>query len=189
MATSYVSVFLPAVQQLALAPLLGPYPQAYTASQLRSLRRAPADLITGRITSFMVTDPGLIVIIEDPEALAAAVAAVAVAGSSADVRLVLRDEVPLAEAEVAQTALPWIVTWVNAVLALPARAVAKCHRAGRQQARHAPDADAAATTQIAIDSGRKETRRRRRRRRSRSQRRRCWSPRRRWWWWATSRRW
>ena len=51
MATSYVSVFLPAVQQLALAPLLGPYPQAYTASQLRSLRRAPADLITGRITS------------------------------------------------------------------------------------------------------------------------------------------
>ena len=39
---------LPAVQQLALAPFLGPYPQAYTASQLRSLRRAPADLITDR---------------------------------------------------------------------------------------------------------------------------------------------
>ena len=52
MAASYVSVFLPAVQQLALAPLLGPYPQAYRASQLRSLRRAPADLITGRIISF-----------------------------------------------------------------------------------------------------------------------------------------
>ena len=30
--------------QLALAPLLGPYPQAYTASQLRSLRRAPGRL-------------------------------------------------------------------------------------------------------------------------------------------------
>ena len=30
--------------QLALAPLLGPYPQAYTASQLRSLRRAPVRL-------------------------------------------------------------------------------------------------------------------------------------------------
>jgi len=44
MATSYVSVFLPAVQQLTLAPLLGPYPQAYTASQLRSLRRAPGRL-------------------------------------------------------------------------------------------------------------------------------------------------
>ena len=53
----------------------------------------------------MVTDPALIVI-EDPEALATAVAAVAVAGASADVRLVLRDEVPLAEAEAAQTALP-----------------------------------------------------------------------------------
>ena len=33
--------------------LLGPYPQAHRASQLRSLRRAPADLITGRITSFV----------------------------------------------------------------------------------------------------------------------------------------
>ena len=30
--------------QLALAPLLGPYPQAHTASQLRSLRRAPGRL-------------------------------------------------------------------------------------------------------------------------------------------------
>ena len=30
--------------QLALEPLLGPYPQAYTASQLRSLRRAPGRL-------------------------------------------------------------------------------------------------------------------------------------------------
>ena len=30
--------------QLALAPLLGPYPQAYTASQLRSLRRSPGRL-------------------------------------------------------------------------------------------------------------------------------------------------
>ena len=56
----------------------------------------------------MVTNPELIVI-EDPGALAAAVAAVAVAGASVDVRLVLRDVVPLAEAEVAQTALPWIV--------------------------------------------------------------------------------
>ena len=118
----------------------------------------------------MVTDPGLIVI-EDAEALAAAVAAVAVAGASVDVRLVLRDEVPLAEAEVAQTALLWFVTWVNAVLALPARAVAKCHRAGRQQARHASDADATATTQLAIDTGRKETRRCRRRRWRRRRRR------------------
>ena len=32
------------VCQLALAPLLGLYPQAYTASQLRSLRRAPGRL-------------------------------------------------------------------------------------------------------------------------------------------------
>ena len=38
----------------ACTPLLGPYPQAYTASQLRSLRRAPADLITGRITSLVI---------------------------------------------------------------------------------------------------------------------------------------
>ena len=68
---------------------------------------------------------------EDPEALAAAIAAVALAGAPVDVRLVLRDEVPLAEAEVAQAALPWIVPWPHAELALPARAVAKCHRAGR----------------------------------------------------------
>ena len=51
MAASYVSVLLPAAQQLALAPLLGPYPQAHEASQLRSLRRSPADFTTGRITS------------------------------------------------------------------------------------------------------------------------------------------
>ena len=46
MATSYVSVFmfLPAVQQLALLPSLGPYPRAYTAPQVRSLRRAPGRL-------------------------------------------------------------------------------------------------------------------------------------------------
>ena len=37
-----------------LHPLLGPYPKAYIASQLRSLRRAPADLITGRITSLQI---------------------------------------------------------------------------------------------------------------------------------------
>ena len=37
-----------------LHPLLGPYPQAYRASQLRSLRRAPADLIAGRITSLVM---------------------------------------------------------------------------------------------------------------------------------------
>ena len=49
MVTSYVSVFLPAVQQLALEPLLGQYPKAHTASQLRSLRCAPADLITGLV--------------------------------------------------------------------------------------------------------------------------------------------
>ena len=49
MVTSYVSVFLPAVQQLALEPLLGQYPKAHAASQLRSLRCAPADLITGLV--------------------------------------------------------------------------------------------------------------------------------------------
>ena len=53
MAASYDSVFLLNVQQLALAPLFGPYPQAYRASQLRSLRRDLADLITGRITSLV----------------------------------------------------------------------------------------------------------------------------------------
>ena len=36
----------------ACTDFLGPSPQAYRASQLRSLRRAPADLITGRCTSF-----------------------------------------------------------------------------------------------------------------------------------------
>ena len=54
MATPYVYVFLPAAQQLALAPLLGPYRKAYRAPQLRSLRRSPADLITGRITLFFL---------------------------------------------------------------------------------------------------------------------------------------
>ena len=44
--------FLPAVKQLALAPpFFWTVSTAYRASQLRSLRRAPADLITGRITS------------------------------------------------------------------------------------------------------------------------------------------
>ena len=85
-----------------------------------------------------MTDPGLIVK-ENTEALTAAVAAVAVAVASVDVRLVLWDEVPLAEAEVAQTALLCCVILVDAILALPARAVAKCHRAGRQQARHTVD--------------------------------------------------
>ena len=103
----------------------------------------------------LVTDPGLIVI-EDAEALTAAVAAVAVAGASVGVRLMLRDEIKLGEAEVAQTALRCFVTRVHAVLALPARAVAKCHCAGRQQARHASDADVTATTMLAIDTGRKE---------------------------------
>ena len=43
--------------QLALAPLLGPYPQAYKASQLRSLRRAPGRLDHRPV--HIMTDPEL----------------------------------------------------------------------------------------------------------------------------------
>ena len=65
-----------------------------------------------------VTDPALIVI-EDPEARAAAVAAAAVAGASVHVRLALRHQVPLSKTEVTETALPWVVIWPHAILALP----------------------------------------------------------------------
>ena len=54
----------------------------------------------------LVTDPGLIVI-ENTEAFTATVAPVAIAVASIDVRLVLWDEFPLAEAEVTETALIW----------------------------------------------------------------------------------
>ena len=53
MVAPFASVFLPAVQQLALAPSLfrTVSTAAHRAFQLRSPRRAPADLITGRIES------------------------------------------------------------------------------------------------------------------------------------------
>ena len=55
-----------------------------------------------------MADPGLIVI-EYTETFAATVATVALARASVDVRVVLWDEVPLAIAEVAQTALACVV--------------------------------------------------------------------------------
>ena len=109
-----------------------------------------------------VTDPGLIVI-EDYEALAAAHAAAAAAGASVHLRLEPLDEVELAQAELAQTALPCVVGSVHAELALPTRAVAKCHRAERQAIVKGAGADAAATTQTVgvIESGRRRRQRRR----------------------------
>ena len=73
----------------------------------------------------MVPDPGLIVI-ENTETFAATVATVALAGASVDVRVVLWDVVPLAEAEVAQTALSCVAHWIHGFLAMSTRAVAKC---------------------------------------------------------------
>ena len=118
----------------------------------------------------MVTDPGLIVI-ENTEAFTATVAPVAIAVASIGVRLVLWDEFPLAEAEVAETALIWCVRLVDAIFALPARAVAKSHCTGWQQTRCTSDADVTATTMLAIDTSRKDMRWCRRRSWSRCQRR------------------
>ena len=53
--------------QLALAPLLGPYPRAYTASQLRSLRRAPGRLDHRPVHIVLEEDDGpqIVVLVED----------------------------------------------------------------------------------------------------------------------------
>ena len=59
MASSYVSVFLPAVQQLALAPLLGRIRKLTLTQLLLSFAAygVPlADLITGQCTSFRLTN-------------------------------------------------------------------------------------------------------------------------------------
>ena len=64
---------------------------------------------------------------ENTEASTATVAPVAIAVASIDVRLVLWDEFPLAEAEVTETALICQARFVDAIFALPTRTVAKSH--------------------------------------------------------------
>ena len=73
----------------------------------------------------MVIDP-CFVVVENTEAFTAAVATVALARASVDVRVVLWDVVPLAIAEVTQTALSCVAHWIHGFLAMSTRAVAKC---------------------------------------------------------------
>ena len=73
----------------------------------------------------MVIDPCLVVI-KDAEALTATVAAVAVAVASIGISVMLWDENVEATAEIAHTALRFLVTVINTVLALSTGAMAEC---------------------------------------------------------------
>ena len=73
----------------------------------------------------MVIDP-CFVVVENAETFTATVATVALARASVDVRVVLWNVVPLAIAEVAQTALSCVAHWIHGFLAMSTRAVAKC---------------------------------------------------------------
>ena len=137
-------------QQLATFQLRRSVQSANSNSHLQSREGRVRTLTIVR----MVPDPGLIVI-ENTETLAATVATVALAGASVDVRVVLLYVVPLAEAEVAQTALSWIVHWIHGDLAMSTRAVAT----------KIVTADATAMSQITIDTGRIHRRTIRQRRR------------------------